>query len=102
LRFFRRCQAVANDAGAGDPGRMERRMPSERRRLRPYRVSGFYRSTPTLQQQAVAVTLRDRLIADRGGPDEVTAAEDLLIDLITADARGSALLDNAVGNQPGS
>jgi hypothetical protein len=60
-------------------------MPSRHRRIRPYRPSGLYRAgPPTAQQQQTGATLRDQLIADKGGPEAVTTAESMLIDLIIA------------------
>jgi len=60
-------------------------MPSRsRQRFRPYRPSGLYRKALTPAQQEAKVSLRDRLIADRGGPEEITTAEEILVDLIAA------------------
>jgi hypothetical protein len=59
-------------------------MASGPRRLRPWRPSGLYRAQPTPQQLERVGSLRDQLVADRGDPEMVTAAESLLIDLICA------------------
>jgi hypothetical protein len=62
-------------------------MPGKRvRRIRPYRPSGFHRSLPTPEQQVAAASLRDRLLADRGGPEHATEAETVLVDLIAMGA----------------
>ena len=37
---------------------------------------------PTTEQHAAAASLRDRLLADRGGPGNATEAETVLIDVI--------------------
>jgi hypothetical protein len=56
----------------------------ENRRFRPYRTSGLYAQKPTPAQLSAGATLREQLIADRGGPDVVSTAESMLIDLIVA------------------
>ena len=43
----------------------------------------MHRKLPTPAQEAAAATLRDRLVADKGGPQQVTEAESMLIDLVT-------------------
>jgi hypothetical protein len=70
--------------GACDPTILGRRMASVHRRIRPWRASNLYRQRPTPQQLAAGATLREQLIADRGGPDVVSTAESMLIDLIVA------------------
>jgi hypothetical protein len=60
-------------------------MPAnQRRRLRAWRASHLYAAKPTPAQLHAGATLRDQLIADRGGPDMVSTAEGILIDLIVA------------------
>jgi hypothetical protein len=44
----------------------------------------MYRTAPTAQQLSAGATLREQLVADRGGPDMVSTAEGMLIDLIVA------------------
>jgi hypothetical protein len=44
----------------------------------------LYRTAPTQQQLTAGATLKDQLVADRGGPDMVSTAEGMLIDLIVA------------------
>jgi hypothetical protein len=44
----------------------------------------LYRQKPTEQQLTAGATLKDQLIADRGGPDMVSTAESMLIDLVVA------------------
>src|SRR5262249_2571639 len=59
--------AVANPLPAttrGDPGTVERGMPTGQRRLRPYRPSGMYRAQATPAQQTAAAGLREQLIQD--------------------------------------
>jgi hypothetical protein len=59
-------------------------MPALHRRIRPYRTHGFYRQAPTQQQLTAGATLKDQLIADLGGKDVVSTAEEMLIDLVVA------------------
>ena len=61
-------------------------MPTGPRRLRPYRASGIHRKVPTTEQHGAAASLRDRLLADRGGPEHATEAETVLVDLIAMGA----------------
>ena len=58
-------------------------MASSQRRIRPYRVSGMYRQAPTPQQLTAGASLKEQLIADRGGADMISTAERLLIDCIS-------------------
>src|SRR5262249_51700416 len=67
-------------------------MPAPRGRIRPYRPTGMYRKQPTPAQVSAAATLRDRLLADRGGPEHATEAETVLIELI---AMGSVMHNDA-------
>jgi hypothetical protein len=86
LGFSGRCQRVASD-GAAIRGIIGAGMPGKRvRRIRPYRPSGMHRSLPTPEQQVAAASLRDRLLADRGGPEHATEAETVLVDLIAMGA----------------
>jgi len=57
-----------------------------RRQTRPWRHSGIHRSLPTPAQETAAASLRDRLLADRGGPEHATEAETVLIELIAMGA----------------
>jgi hypothetical protein len=51
-------------------------------RLRPYRPSNLYRrDPPTAELEAAAAELRAQFIADNGGPEAISTAERLLIDL---------------------
>jgi hypothetical protein len=59
-------------------------MPALHRRIRPYRTHGLYRTGPTQQQLTAGATLKDQLVNDLGGPDVVSTAESMLIDLIVA------------------
>ena len=60
---------------------------SRRRRIRPYRPSGLYsRTEPPAEWREAANTLRAQLVAARGGQDEVTLQEGVLIDLIVGTA----------------
>jgi hypothetical protein len=61
-------------------------MATKPRRLRPWRPSGLYRAQPSPAQEAAATTLRDRLLADQGGPENATEAETVLVDLIAMGA----------------
>ena len=46
----------------------------------------MHRKLPTTEQHAAAANLRDRLLADRGGPEHATEAETVLVDLIAMGA----------------
>jgi hypothetical protein len=61
-------------------------MPTRPTRLRAWHPSGLYRKQPTPAQEVAKATLREQLVADRGGPEVLTTAESLLIDLIVAAA----------------
>jgi hypothetical protein len=61
-------------------------MASGPRRLRAWKPSGFYRRAPTPRQVERASSLREQLVADRGGREMLTTAESLLIDLIVGAA----------------
>ena len=60
---------------------------SRRRRIRPYRAAGLYsKAEPPAEWREAADALRAQLVAARGGQDEVTAQEGVLIDLIVGTA----------------
>jgi hypothetical protein len=60
---------------------------SRRRRIRPYRAAGVYsKAEPPAEWREAADTLRAQLVAARGGQDEVTTQEGVLIDLIVGTA----------------
>jgi hypothetical protein len=65
------------------------RMPARRRRgRRSYQRSGFYTRPPepTPEVAQAMAELRAQLVADEGGPDVITTAESILIDLAVAAA----------------
>jgi hypothetical protein len=60
---------------------------SRRRRIRPYRAAGLYsKAEPPAEWREAADALRAQLVAARGGQDEVTVQEGVLIDLIVGTA----------------
>ena len=70
---------------------------SRRRRIRPYRAAGLYsKAEPPVEWREAADTLRAQLVAARGGQDEVTVQEGVLIDLIVGTDPGHQL---AVGTE---
>lgn len=60
--------------------------PSHHRLKRPYRKSGLYRFVLDPGDQAVIDGVRDALVADCGGADNISMARRLLIDLAAAAA----------------
>jgi hypothetical protein len=57
------------------------------RRKRPYLASGLYRHQPPSPEVEQAMAeLRAQMIADKGGPENVSTAERILIDLAVAAA----------------
>lgn len=57
---------------------------SHHRLTRPYRKSGLYRAALSPEDQAMIDGIRDALVADCGGADNLSTARRLLIDLAAA------------------
>jgi hypothetical protein len=65
----------------------DRRHVGRHGRVRAYRPSGLYRqASPAPEVQQAMDHLRAQLLTDKGGPDAVTTAERVLIDLAVAAA----------------
>src|SRR5262249_24553567 len=60
----------------------DRRHVGRHGRVRPYRPSGLYRQpSPAPEVEQAMDHLRAQLLTDKGGPDAVTTAERVLIDV---------------------
>jgi hypothetical protein len=72
---------------SADDGNKISALTRRKRRLRPYHPSRLYSSAePPAEWREAANTLRAQLVAARGGQDEVTVQEGVLIDLIIGTA----------------
>src|SRR5262245_20675951 len=79
----------------------DRRHVGRHGRVRPYRPSGLYRqASPAPELQQAMDHLRAQLLTDKGGPDAVTTAERVLIDLAVAAAIKSQRVEAYLATLP--
>jgi hypothetical protein len=79
----------------------DRRHVGRHGRVRPYRPSGLYRqANPAPELQQAMDHLRAQLLTDKGGPEAVTTAERVLIDLVVAAAIKSQRVEAYLATLP--